>query len=174
MSGCQVKSIQRLAARRRSITTPTGTRASAVATLIVESPVVPEHARAAHPVGLVAWPKSRPALAYVIVGRAYAGAWTAASGIELRLGRRDHAAIGAHLERLEPPIRAAVHPVLPGELGGHALDRALHSERLAAANAVEWHFLLEDTHGRGGGVEVEPRLERDHLLGTGRLAPDAL
>jgi hypothetical protein len=57
-------------------------------------------------------------------------------------------AIVAHLDDVEPPGGAGIHPVLAFELRHHAIDRALHAERLAAADAAERLLLLEDA-GRG-------------------------
>ena len=69
---------------------------------------------------------------------------------------------------------SGIHPVPAFELGGHALDRALDAERLAAADAAERLLLLEHARRGRGGAEVELRLEGDHLLRAGRLAQPAL
>src|SRR5437763_1671551 len=94
--------------------------------------------------------------------------------IEACLGGRDRAAVLAHLEKIEPARIALKHPVLAGKLLGDARDRAARAERLATADAGERLLLLEHARQRGGGAEVDLRLERDHLLGTGRLAKAAL
>src|SRR5207248_2034226 len=60
------------------------------------------------------------------------------------------------------------------ELLGDARDGAARAERLAAADAGKRLLLLEHTRQRGGGAEVDLRLERDHLLRAGRLAEAAL
>src|SRR5215510_974216 len=112
-------------------------------------------------------------LAQIILGRAHRRAWRRVR-IETRLGGRDGAAVLAHLEQLKPAGIALVHPVLAGELLGHAFNRAPRSERLAAAHAGERLLLLDDTRQCGRGAEIDLRLERDHLLGTGRLAETAL
>ena len=83
-------------------------------------------------------------------------------------------AVVAHLDDVEALGRAFVHPVLAFELGGHALDGALHAERLAAADAAERLFLLEDARAAACGAEIELRSQRDDLLGAGRLAQPAL
>src|SRR5712692_4442931 len=97
------------------------------------------------------------ALAQVILGRARLWPRRRAVGIEFLLGDRDHAAVLAHLDHLEAVRGVLEHPVLACELGGDALDRALHAERLAAADAVERLFLLQYARGRGGGAEIELR-----------------
>src|SRR5262245_16427894 len=43
------------------------------------------------------------------------------SGAILRLRHRDHTAVRAHPDRIEPTIGRLVHPVLAGEGGGDAL-----------------------------------------------------
>src|SRR5207253_1243166 len=114
------------------------------------------------------------ALAQIILGRARLRARRRGVGIEVCFGGGDHAAVRAHLERVEAPSIALVHPVLAFELGDDALDRAFDAERRAAADAGERLLLLQDARGGGGGAEIELRLERDHLFGTGRLAQSAL
>src|SRR5712691_5597075 len=114
------------------------------------------------------------ALAQVILGGAHLRARRGAVGIELLLGDRDYAAILAHLDHVEASGGILEHPVLALELGGDALDRALDAERLAAADAMERLLLLEHPRGGGSGAEVELWMERDHLLGAGRLAQPAL
>jgi hypothetical protein len=64
--------------------------------------------------------------------------------------------------------------VLALELGDDALDRALHPERLVAADTVERLLLLEHARAGGGGAEIELRPQGDHLLRAGRLAQSAL
>ena len=71
-------------------------------------------------------------------------------------------------------FRVLVHPVLAFQLCNDSLDRALHSERLAAADAFGRLFLLDDAAQGGGGTEVDLRLEAYHLFRTGRLAQAAL
>src|SRR4029453_6782426 len=70
--------------------------------------------------------------------------------------------------------RALIHPVLAFELGNNAVNRAFHTERLAAANTSEWFLFLESAGYRGGGAEIELRFERDYLLWAGRFAESAL
>ena len=65
------------------------------------------------------------ALAQIILGGAHVRARRRAVGIEVCLGRGDHAAVLAHLEHLEPLAPSPGHPVLAFELGDDALDRAL-------------------------------------------------
>src|SRR4051812_46844189 len=114
------------------------------------------------------------ALAQVILRRANRGTRRRAVGIEARFGGGDHTAIGAHHQRFEPWVSTLVHPMPPHEFGGDAIDRALDAERLPAADAGERLLLLEHARGSGRGAEIELRLERDHLLRTGRLAQPAL
>ena len=52
----------------------------------------------------------------------------------------------------------------------HAIDRAPHAERLAAADAAKRLFLLEDSGGRPGRAEIYLGLERNHLLRACGLA----
>src|SRR5262245_20687320 len=96
--------------------------------------------------------------------------------IRIEAGGRDggDAAVLAHLEHLDPAVRAAEHPVLALELGGDALDRALGAEGLAASRAAERLLFLEQARRRARRAEIELRLERDHLLGAGRLAQPSL
>src|SRR5436190_12541374 len=84
---------------------------------------------------------------------------------------RFDAAIRAHLDDVEAfGIGALEHPVLVAEFCQHTVDGAFGAERLAAANAEEWLFLLQDLQRRIPGAEIEARLQRDDLLGAGRLA----
>src|SRR6266851_7829889 len=92
------------------------------------------------------------ALAQIILGGAQARPRRGAVGIESLLGDRDHPAVLAHLDHLEPRRGALEHPVPAFELGGDSLDRALDAERLAAAHAVERLLLLEDARLGGGGA----------------------
>src|SRR5262249_36115427 len=94
--------------------------------------------------------------------------------VKLGLGHHGDAAVLAHLEQFEAARRASEHPVLAFELCGHAVDRTLDAERLAATDAAERLFLIEHARRCGGGAEIELRRERDHLLGTGCLAQPAL
>src|SRR5262249_60575958 len=107
-----------------------------------------------------------------------AGARARALGRRIRIearGRDDgDTAVLAHLEQLDPAVGAGEHPVLALELRGDALDRALGAERLAAPRAAERLLLLEQARRRARSAEIELRLERDHLLGTRRLAQPAL
>ena len=57
------------------------------------------------------------------------------------------AAVFAHLDDVQPPGRRRVHPVPALELSHHALDAAFDTEWLAAADAAERLFLLEDANG---------------------------
>ena len=103
-----------------------------------------------------------------------AGRFGRAERIEILLRHRRNAAVGAHLDDVEPLLGILEHPVLAFELGDHALDRAFHAERLAAADAGERLFLLDDAARGGGGAEIDLRLEADHFLRAGRLAQPAL
>ena len=67
-----------------------------------------------------------------------------------------------------------IHPVLAFELGNDALDRALHAERLAAADALGRLFLLDDAAHGSGGAEIDLRLQADHLFRARCLAQPAL
>src|ERR1043166_265084 len=64
------------------------------------------------------------ALAQIILAGAH-GRARRCVGVEGVLGHRDHAAVLAHFEHVEPAVRTGEHPVLAFELGGDALDRAL-------------------------------------------------
>src|SRR5947209_8398390 len=66
------------------------------------------------------------------------------------------------------------HPVLPAELGEHAVDRALGTKGFAAGDAMERHFFLQHAQRRVPRLEIEAWLKRDNLLGTGRFAKPAL
>src|SRR6185437_2249296 len=114
------------------------------------------------------------ALAQIIVGGAYFRALRRAERIEILLRHDVDAAVGAHLDDVEPLLGILEHPVLAFELGGHALDRAFDAERLAAADAFERCFLLDDAGHRGRGAEVDLRLQRDDFFRAGRLAQPAL
>src|SRR6202022_1018718 len=70
--------------------------------------------------------------------------------------------------------RAREHPVLAGELFGHALDRALDAERLAAADAMEWLFLLETAGGRGRQSRIARRGPRKSAASAARDCRRAL
>ena len=120
-------------------------------------------------------PRCQPvvALAQIVLGGAYRRPRFAV-GIEVLLGHHGDAAVLAHFDDVEAARRALEHPVLAFKLGSDALDRALHAERLTAANAVERLFLLEHARGGRGGAEVDLRLEADDLLRAGRLAQPAL
>src|ERR1700716_423018 len=84
-------------------------------------------------------------------------------------------AIRAHLDDVEPPgVGALEHPVLLAEFCEHTLDRTPGAERLAAGDAMERLFFLQDAKRRVPCLEIEPRLQRDDVLGTGRLAKPAL
>src|SRR5262249_14069810 len=111
-----------------------------------------------------AFPLPRRAFAQIILRRARLRARRAGLRVALLLGDRDHAAVLAHLDHVEALRRVLKHPVLAFELGGDALDRAFHAERLAAADAQERLLLLEHARVRGSGAEVELRRERDHLF----------
>src|SRR5262249_21133720 len=113
-------------------------------------------------------------LAQIILGGARLRPRRLAVGIKLLLGDRDHAAVLAHLEHLEPLRGILEHPVFAFELRGDALDSALDAERLVAADAVKRLLLLEHAGGRGGGAEIELRPQRDHFLRTSGLAEPAL
>ena len=92
------------------------------------------------------------ALAQVIVGGAYRRALGSAERIELLFRHDRDPAVGAHLDDVEPLLGVLEHPVRAFELGGHALDRTLDAERLAAADAGERFFLLDDAACRGSGA----------------------
>src|SRR5262245_30428026 len=109
-------------------------------------------------------------LAQIIVGSARFRACRRPVGIELLCADYRDTAVIAHLQQLDARARALIHPVLPTELGNHAVDRALHAERLAAARTGKRLLLLEGTRHRGGGSKIEPRRKRDHLFGAGCLA----
>src|ERR1043166_6940535 len=115
-----------------------------------------------------------PALAQIVLGSAHAGAGRGGVGVEGLFGDRDHPAVLAHLEHVESAVGAAEHPVLAGELGGDAFDRALGAERFAATGAAERLLLLEHAGGGAGRAEIELRSEPDHLFRAGRLAQAAL
>ena len=95
--------------------------------------------------------------------------------VETLVHHRFDAAIRAHLDDVEAfGIGALEHPVLLSEFGQHAIDRAFGAERLAAADAVERLFLLQHALWRVPGLEVEPRLDGNDLLGAGGFAQPAL
>src|SRR5258705_11841083 len=96
------------------------------------------------------------ALAQIVICGAD-GLVVCAVGIEPLLGDSCNATIVTHFDDVDALGRSAVHPVLAFELCHHAIDRALDAERLAAADAAERLFLLEDAGGRSGGVEIELR-----------------
>src|ERR1043166_6134298 len=116
----------------------------------------------------------RLALAQIIFGRAWRRPRGRAERIEILIRHRDDAAVRTHLDHVEALRRILEHPMLAFELGGNALDTALHAERLAAADAAERLFLLEHARACGHGAEVELRPQGDDLLGAGRLAQPAL
>src|SRR5438876_5355669 len=59
------------------------------------------------------------------------------------------AAVGAHLDDVDPSgIGALEHPMLFAELGEHAVDRTLGTERLAAGDAMERLFFLQHAQRR--------------------------
>src|SRR5665213_3533700 len=72
------------------------------------------------------------ALAQIIVGGAYLRTLRRAERIEILLRHDVDAAVCAHLDDVEPFLGILEHPVFAFELGGHALDRTLDAERLAA------------------------------------------
>src|SRR3954471_7589288 len=81
------------------------------------------------------------------------------------------AAIRAHLDDVDPPgVGALEHPVLFAKLGEYAIDRTLGSEGLAAGNAKERLFFFQHAKRRVPCLEIEPRLEGNDTLGTGRFA----
>src|SRR4030088_2545642 len=85
------------------------------------------------------------------------------------------AAVRAHLDDVEPPgVGALEHPVLLAEFCEHTLDRAPGAERLAAGDAMERLFFLQDAKRRVPCLEIETRLKRDDVLGAGRFAKPAL
>ena len=85
------------------------------------------------------------------------------------------AAIRAHLDDIDAlGIGALEHPVLLAKFCQHAVDRALGAERFAAGDAKERLFLLQHPQWRVPCLEIEPRLQRDDMLGTGVLAQPAL
>src|SRR5438309_1137031 len=55
--------------------------------------------------------------------------------IELLFTHDDDAAVGAHPQGVEPLVANGVHPMPALELGRDPVDRALHAERRAAADA---------------------------------------
>src|SRR6266852_4531962 len=84
-------------------------------------------------------------------------------------------AIRAHLDDIKTScVGALEHPMRLAELGEHAVYRALGAKGFAAGDAMEWHFFLQDAQRRVPRLEIEPRLKRDDLLGTGRFAKAAL
>src|SRR5262245_58468480 len=114
------------------------------------------------------------ALLQIVIGGAHGFARRRTVGIKVFFGNDGHAAVLAHLEDIETPRRARIHPMLALELGGHALDCTLDAKRLAATDAGKWRLFLESAGCRGGGAEVDLRFERDHLFRTGCLAQAAL
>src|SRR5229473_7398966 len=75
------------------------------------------------------------------------------------------AAIRAHLDDVETfGVGALEHPVLFAELGEHALDRAFGAKGLAAGNAKKGLLLLQHAKRRVPRLEIEARLEADHLF----------
>src|SRR5438128_153986 len=113
---------------------------------------------------------ARVALAQIVLGGARGRSRRSLVRIELLLGDGNDAAVLAHLEHIEALRRICEHPMLAGELGCDPLDGALHSERLAAADAVERLLLLEEPRAGSCSAEIELRMQGDHLLRTGRLA----
>src|SRR5436190_6349933 len=95
--------------------------------------------------------------------------------IETFVHHRFDAAVRAHLDDVEAfGIGALEHPVLLAEFCQHAVDRAFGAEGFAAGDAVERLFFLQHALRRVPGLEVEPRLDGDDLLGAGGLAKPAL
>src|SRR5260370_30483071 len=83
--------------------------------------------------------------------------------------------IRAHLDDVETfGVNALEHPVLLAELGEHAVDRALGAKGLAAGNTEKRLFLLQHAKRRVPGLEIEPRLQGDDILRTGRFTKPAL
>src|SRR6188768_56229 len=135
----------------------------------------PSRAAARPPQGDVASALAlRLALAQIVFRGARVGPRRRGERIEILVGHRGDAAIRTHLDDVEPLRRILEHPVLAFELGGDALDAALHAERLAAADAAERLFFLQYARGCVDGAEVELRPEADDLLGARRLAQSAL
>src|SRR2546423_15511728 len=95
------------------------------------------------------------ALAQIILGGAGLGPRRTAVGIELLFGERDHPAVLAHLDHVEPLRGILEHPVFALELRGDALAGALDPERLVAADAAARLLLLEHAGGGRGGADIE-------------------
>src|SRR6185437_447325 len=85
-----------------------------------------------------------------------------------------HAAVGTHFDDVQPLLEPLVHPVLAIELGRHAFDRAFDAKRLAATDAEEWFFLLDDPARFRGGAEIDLWFKADYFFGTRCLAQAAL
>jgi len=67
-----------------------------------------------------------------------------------------------------------IHPVTAFKFRGHALDRTLHPEGLAASDAAEGVLFLQDPRWRRGRAKINPGYQRDDIFGTRRLADPAL
>src|SRR5260370_39492261 len=114
-------------------------------------------------------------LTQIVVSRTRRGALGhAGEGIELLLAHGDDAAIGAHSDGVEALVAGRIHPVPAFELCCDAIDRALDAEGLAASHAKCGLFFLDHLRRRPGRAEVDLRLERDYLFGTGTLTQSAL
>ncbi len=90
------------------------------------------------------------------------------------LCHHNNTAVLAHADDVELLFRVFVHPVLALEFCHDAFDRTLHSERLAATDALGRFLLFNDAGQCGGSTEIDLRFEAYHLFRTGCFAQSAL
>ena len=84
-------------------------------------------------------------------------------------------AVFTHLYDVDAPsISTGKHPVLFLKCGDYAFDCTFRAERLATSDAMEGILFLQHPLRRIPRLEIEPRLQRNGVLGTGRFAQPAL
>src|SRR6266849_1933906 len=117
----------------------------------------------------------RIACAQIILGGHDGWALRCRMRVEALVHHGFDAAIRAHFDDIDTlGIGTLEHPVLLAELGEHAVDRAFGSKWFAAGNTQERLFFLQHPQRRVPRLEIQTRLKRDDLLGTGGLAKSAL
>ena len=86
-----------------------------------------------------------------------------------------NAAVFTHLYDIDAPsIGTGKHPVLFLKCGDYASDCTFRAERLATSDAMEGILFLQHPLRRIPRLEIEPRLQRNGVLGTRRFAQPAL
>src|SRR6185312_10096439 len=86
-----------------------------------------------------------------------------------------NAAVFTHLYDFDAPsISAGKHPVPFLKCGDYAFNCTFRAEWLATSDAMEGILFLQDALRRIPGPEIEPRLQRNGVLGAGRFAQPAL